>query len=284
MVKAALVLQGGGTRGAFTSGVLDVFMENGLYFDYVIGTSAGALNAYNYVAKDIGRSRKIICELINDKKFLSVHNLIVKKSAFDFSYLFFQVPKSVVSFNQEEFDSSPIDFYACATCLNDGKPVYFRKKDNPDFLLGLQASSSLPLISKPVSIGDKAYLDGGVSDGIPFRKPIEEGWEKVVVVATRDETYRKGTLKPSYLRLAKRLYHEYPNFLETYAKTNETYNAATDELYSLERQGRLKVLRSPDPLDVSPTETDLKVLTGLYEKGRKVAEANLDELREYLRN
>ncbi len=284
MVKAALVLQGGGTRGAFTSGVLDVFMENGLYFDYVIGTSAGALNAYNYVAKDIGRSRKIICELINDKKFLSVHNLIVKKSAFDFSYLFFQVPKSVVSFNQEEFDSSPIDFYACATCLNDGKPVYFRKKDNPDFLLGLQASSSLPLISKPVLVGDKAYLDGGVSDGIPFRKPIEEGWEKVVVVATRDETYRKGTLKPSYLRLAKQFYHEYPNFLETYAKTNEVYNAATDELYSLERQGRLKVLRSPDPLDVSPTETDLKVLTGLYEKGRKVAEANLDELREYLRN
>ena len=282
MVKAALVLQGGGTRGAFTSGALDVFMENDLYFEYVIGTSAGALNGYNYVAKDVGRSRKILCDLINDKKFLSVHNLIVKKSAFDFSYLFFQVPKSVVPFNQEEFDSSPIDFYACATCLNDGKPAYFRKKDNPDFLLGLQASSSLPLISKPVMISKKAYLDGGITDAIPFKKPLEEGWDKVVVVTTRDENFRKGALKPSYLRLAKRLYREYPEFLKSYEKTNEVYNQDTEEMYSLERQGKLKVLRSLEPLDVSPTETDLKVLGELYQRGREVAQSNLQSLKEYL--
>lgn len=282
MVKAALVLQGGGTRGAFTSGVLDVFMENGLYFDYVIGTSAGALNAYNYVAHDIGRSKRILCDLINDKKFLSVHNLIVKKSAFDFSYLFFQVPKSVVPFNQAAYDESSIDFYACATCLNDGKPAYFRKKDNPDFLKGLQASASLPLISKPISIGNKAYLDGGVVDAIPFRKPLEEGGNKIVVVATRDQAYRKSDLKPSYLHLARRLYHEYPNFLEAYAKMNEVYNEDTDKLYSLEKQGRVKVLRSPEPIDVSSTETDLKVLTALYEKGRNVANANLSGLKDYL--
>ncbi|MFA5481498.1 MAG: patatin-like phospholipase family protein, partial [Bacilli bacterium] len=67
----ALVLQGGAVRGAFTAGVIDVFMENDVYFSYLVGVSAGALIALNYLSRQIGRSCSLVIDSMSDRKFIS---------------------------------------------------------------------------------------------------------------------------------------------------------------------------------------------------------------------
>lgn len=275
-------MQGGGVRGAFTAGVLDVFMEQGIAFPYVIGTSAGALNAVNYLSGDIGRSRFVICDLTSDRNFLSLHNLVWKKSVFDFAYLIDVVPDSICPFSQKTFDESPIDFYAVATDLEDGKARYFRKKDCAEFMKGVSASASLPLLSKPVMVEGKPYLDGGPVDSIPFRKPITDGFKKIVVVATREKGFRKKALGQSKIRLCKQLYKEYPSFVKAFEKSADVYNADSDLLEALENEGRIFVIRPNEAVDVSPTERDRKKLNALYQEGRRIASDRLAALRGYL--
>ena len=64
--KATLVLEGGATRGIFTSGALDYLMERDLYFSDVIGVSAGSCNAVDYVSRQPGRTRD--CMIPTDKE------------------------------------------------------------------------------------------------------------------------------------------------------------------------------------------------------------------------
>ena len=181
-IKAALVLQGGGARGAFTSGVLDVFMEHGLDFPYVIGTSAGALCACNYISGDKGRNRFVCTELLTDPKFVSVRNLLFKRTAFNFNYLFFTVPKDIYPFSEEKFLKDERPFFAACTSMKTGEAIYFdkRKMDPKDFYTALSASASLPLLAKPVNVAGEKCLDGGPAAAVPFHKPFEDGYEKAV--------------------------------------------------------------------------------------------------------
>ena len=283
MVKMALALQGGGVRGAFTAGVLDVFLENGVVFPYVIGTSAGALTGVNYLSGDRGRSKFIICDLINDPKFLSLHNFLRKKTVFDFAYLLDVVPASIAPFSQKQFDESPIDFYAVATGLEDGKAHYFRKKDCKEFMKGVSASASLPLLSKPVMVEGKPFLDGGPVDSIPFRKPLKESVKKIVVVATRELGFRKKPLSSAKVRLCQQFYGDYPEFTKAFRKSVDVYNADSDLLEALEKEGRIFVIRPDQPVDVSPTEKNKKKLNALYEEGRRIALERLPEMARYLK-
>ena len=60
MARVGLVLEGGGMRGSYTLGILDVLLEEKLYFPYVIGVSAGACNAASYVSRQLGRGQRIV--------------------------------------------------------------------------------------------------------------------------------------------------------------------------------------------------------------------------------
>ncbi|HBX25027.1 MAG TPA: hypothetical protein DEF61_01900 [Firmicutes bacterium] len=178
-VKSALVIQGGGTRGIYAAGVLDAFLLNKISFPYIIGTSAGSLCGANYLSKDFGRSKYVVTELMSDPKFVSVRNRIFKGTIFDFDFLFHEVPKSILPFNEKEFFNSPSLFYMVATDMNSGKTIYFEKNAISDPYKGLAASSSLPLLSKPVNVDGYLCLDGGVAMSVPFRKPLEEEIEKI---------------------------------------------------------------------------------------------------------
>ena len=281
--KTGLVLQGGGMRGAFTAGVLDVFMEHHVSFSYVIGTSAGALNGVNFISGDIGRGKYVTCEMVHDKKFLSVKNLLLKKSLFDFQYLLFTLPeKNILPFNSKAYEENPTEFLVACTAMEDGKAHYFKKGVCTDFWNAIAASASLPLLAKPVDVEGHPYLDGGPTASIPFRKAREDGCDKIVVVGTRENGYRKTILKESYKRLAKRFYHAYPRFLESYARTVEEYNDEANEMENLQKEGKLFLVQPEFPVTVSQTEKDEKALYALYLEGRRIGEENLDSMRDYL--
>ncbi len=281
--KTGLVLQGGGMRGAFTAGVLDVFMEHKISFSYVIGTSAGGLNGVNFISGDIGRGKYVTCEMIHDRKFLSVKNLLLKGSLFDFKYLLFTLPeKNILPFDSKTYEESPVDFLVACTGMEDGKAHYFKKGECKDFWNAIAASASLPLLAKPVKVEDKLYLDGGPTASIPFRKALEDGCEKVVVVGTREQNYRKKPLKDSYKRLCKRFYRSYPRFIESYERSVEEYNDEVMEMEKLQKEGKLFLVQPEFPVSVSQTEKDEKALRALHQEGRRIAEESLDAMRDYL--
>ena len=283
--KTGLVLQGGGMRGAFTAGVLDVFMENHLSFSYVIGTSAGALNGVNFISGDIGRGKYVTCEMVHDKKFLSVKNLLLKGSLFDFKYLLFTLPeKNILPFNSKVYEENPTEFLVACTGMEDGAAHYFKKGECADFWNAVAASSSLPLLAKPVEVEGHFYLDGGPTASIPFRKAIEDGCERIVVVGTREFGFRKTPLKESHKRLCKRFYHAFPKFIESYDRTVEEYNGEADEMENLQKEGKLFLVQPEFPVTVSQTEKDEKALYALYLEGRRIAEKNLDAMKDYLEN
>lgn len=283
--KTGLVLQGGGMRGAFTAGVLDIFMERKVSFSYVIGTSAGALNGVNFISGDIGRSKYVTCEMSHDKKFLSVKNLLLKGSLFDFKYLLFTLPeKSILPFNSETYEQSKTEFLVACTGMEDGEAHYFKKGECSDFWNAIAASSSLPLLAKPVEVEGRLYLDGGPTASIPFRKAIEDGCERIVVVGTREPGYRKTALKESYKRLCKRFYRAYPKFINSYDRTVDEYNEEAKEMENLQKEGKLFLVQPEFPVTVSQTERDEQALYALYLEGRRIGEKKLGLMRDYLEN
>ncbi len=279
--RAALVLQGGGTRGAFTAGVLDMFMERGVSFGYVIGTSAGALHAINYLSGDIGRGKRVTTEGMLDPKFFSIRNRIFHGSAFDFRYLFHTLPKTKLPFNATAYNASPCRFFCCATSIETGKAAYFEKGVCKEFYKALAASSSLPLLSRPVRVEGHKYLDGGVVAPVPYQKPLEDGYEKLVMVMTRPEGFRhkKAGFWTKVIRWF--LYHRNHEFYESTKKSNEYYDENYIAAEKLEKEGKAFVIYAPEGIHVGRIEKNRDSLEALYQAGREAAETKLDAMLDF---
>lgn len=276
-----MVLQGGGARGIFIAGVTDAILETGISFPYVIGTSAGALIGFNIVSKDIGRAKKVIIQGMADKRFASFKNYRKTRSYFDFNYLFHVVPKESIPFNYEEYENSDMTFYCGCTCLEDGAPAYF-EKSHPEFFSAAAASSTLPFMGDPVKVGDRHYMDGCTVCPIPFRKALEDGVEKMVVVFSRDRSYRKGR-RGFFSKLGFKLkYRKYPNYLKGSLEANELYNRDMDELFELEKQGKAFLIMPRTAPTVGRSEKDPEKLEELYREGYSVGKEELPKLKAFL--
>ena len=283
MIEGGLVIQGGGARGAFAAGVLDVLLEEKLLFSKVYGTSAGALCACNYLSGDLGRSHFIVTELMRDKRFVSARNLILTGNLFNFKYLFHVIPKKKAAFNEEAFFANPAEFYACVTSLETGKEEYLPKtQDKATTYKAIAASSSLPLYSKPIKIGKNKYLDGGQVAPIPYGKPIQDGVEKVVIVLTRQKGYVQPEVKESVVKKANRKYGKHPEFVDTYIHGATYFNNAMADIEALEEKGRVFVIRPDIPPAVGIAETNKEKLEELYQQGKEACRVRLQALREYL--
>ena len=283
MIDAALVVQGGGTRGAFAAGVLDVLMEEGLSFTDVYGTSAGALTSANFISGDLGRSRYIVTELMGDRRFVSVSRYLLTGNLFNFKYLFHVVPKKKSPFNEDAFFDSPVNFYAVSVCLDDGSVAYLPKtKDRSRTYKALASSASLPLFSTPVKIDGKKYLDGGQLAPFPYKKALEEGKEKIVIVLTREFGFVQPSVKEKTARKALRKYRKYPEFVKSYLESAELFNHDMREVEELEKQGRVFVIRPDIPPSVGIAERNMAKLEELYQQGKEACRRRIADLRVYL--
>lgn len=278
-MKTGLVLEGGAMRGMYTAGVLDVFMENNVRFDGVMGVSAGAVFGVNYPSGQVGRVIRYNCRFNTDREYMGIGCLIKTGDFFNKEYAFYRVPRELDKFDDEAFKRSGIPFYAVVTNLENGEPEYIQVKSVLDEMEILRASCSMPFASKPVEINGKMYLDGGVTDSIPFQKFAEIGYEKQVVILTRDKSYRK---KPMNRALTSLFYRQYPEFRRRLKTRHIMYNESLSRLEKYEAEGRAFVIRPSEPINISRTERDPKKLKQVYELGKSDAQKQLSELREYL--
>lgn len=276
--RTAFVLEGGAMRGLYSAGVLDVFMQNSITTDAIYGVSAGALFGINFKSRQIGRAIRYNVKYAHEKNYMGLYSLITTGDIMNKEFCFDKLVNELDPFDFETFDNSPIDFFAVVTNVDSGKAEYIKITNARRGLEALRASGSMPFVSKCVEIDGSKYLDGAISDPIPFQKALDEGYEKIIVVLTRPENYRKQKDNLPY----NLIYKKYPNFIKTAIQQYEHYNKTLDLIKKYENEGRIIVLRPSQDLKIARVEKNTKKLEAIHKLGVDDCKSNLDKIKSYL--
>ncbi len=278
-MKTGLVLEGGAMRGMYTAGILDTFMQEEISFDGIVGVSAGALFGVNFLSRQVGRVLRYNQRFNGDKNYMGWRPLLREGNIVSTKYAYEKVPRELDVFDDVTYRASTVPFYAVVTQLESGEAEYIPVKSVFEQMDVLRASGSMPFVSKPVMLDGKLYLDGAVADSIPFRFLQGQGYEKLVVILTRDQNYRK---KPMSKIPSKLLYRKYPRFAEKIMQRHTAYHTALAELEQLEAEGKAFLLRPTEPIEISRMEKDPKKLQMVYDLGIRDAKAKKEALQAFL--
>lgn len=277
-----LVLEGGGMRGMFTAGILDVMMENGIIFDGLIGVSAGAAFGCNYKSNQIGRSIRYNIKYCKDKRYCSMYSLIKTGDMFGADFCYHELPERLDKFDYDAFSTNPTAFYVVCTDVSTGKPIYKQiKSADYNEMEWIRASASLPLVSRIVEADGKKLLDGGLVDSIPLEYFQSIGYEKNVVVLTQPDGYVKKPNKAS--RIVKMQYRKYPNLIKAVEERHLMYNAQLRYVKDAEKSGNTFVIKPDSVLSIGRIEHNPDNLKRVYEIGRSLMEKQLPKLKEFLK-
>lgn len=265
----ALVLEGGGLRGVFTCGVLDCFMDKGVCFPFTVGVSAGACNGLSYMSGQRGRARSSNIDLMDKYHYVGFRYLLTQGCIMDFKLLFEDFPEKIIPYDYDAYFSNPDRFVMVTTNCLTGKAEYFEERKSSARVMDIvRASSSLPFVSPITYVDGVPMLDGGIVDSIPVQYAMDQGYEKLVVVLTRNRGYRK---KNGSMPLAKAMYRKYPMLQKALSQRNAVYNRTMDLIEKLEDEGRIIVIRPVKPVQVGRMEKDTAKLAALYDEGYEVA-------------
>ena len=281
IIEGCLCLEGGAFRGLYTSGVLDCFMKYDINMQTTIGVSAGGLNGLSYVSGDIGRAASLSIGHRHDKNYISLINIAKKGSIVNFDYAFNEYDKEVPE-NKERLFKGDRRLVVVATNIKTGKAEYFENNDKENIYKAVAASASMPLLSKAVEINGEYYLDGGCVTKLPIRWALNQGFKKIVFIATRDASYRRDPISREF-ELEKVRYSRYPEFVDSLKKTNTLYNNDCDLIDEFVKEGRIFRIAPSEEVNVSRLEDNIEALEDLYELGYSDGLKILPELRDYLR-
>ena len=278
--KTGLLLEGGGMRGIYTAGVLDVFMEYGITdFDGVIGVSAGAIHGSSFVAGQKGRSIRYYKKYCNDDRFMSYKTLLRTGNVVGEKFCYHDLPERLDPFDFRAFQQSKIKFYVTCSNVESGKAEYFQIKDMKREMDLMRASASLPYLSRIVRTRGMKLLDGGCTDSIPVKAFRRMGYKKNVVVLTRPVGYTKA---PENVHLARLFYRKYPRFCRALQDRHLDYNHTLAYIRKLEKRGLVFVIRPSEDLRIGRMEHNPEEIQRVYDIGRKDAKRCLKELRKWM--
>ncbi len=280
-VKTGLVLEGGAMRGMFTAGVLDVFMENGIVFDGMIGVSAGAVFGCNFKSRQIGRTIRYNKKYGKDKRYCSFYSLLKTGDMYGADFCYNILPNELDIFDAETFKNNPMPFYIVASDCETGKPFYKELKNgDSDDMVRLRASASMPLVSKVVRIDGRKLLDGGITDSIPIKYFESLGYNRNVVILTQPADYKKSPAK--MMPLIRAALKKYPAVAEAMSRRHIVYNEEKRYVFEKAALGEIFVICPERPLGIRRTESDPDKLQQVYDEGRNIALEQLDSVKDFL--
>lgn len=281
-MKTGLVLEGGAHRAIYTAGVLDVFNENNIIFDGVVGVSAGAIHGCAFVSKQKGRSIGYTLKYANDRRYMSFYSWLTTGNLVGEQFCYHDLPEKLFPFDHKTFEASPTKFYATCTNLESGQAEYIYCNELRTKLPYIRASASMPFVSKISQIGNCKYLDGGIADSIPLRAFQNMGYERCVVVQTRATGYTKKKNKLAWL--AKIMYRKYPKFANAVINRHLMYNQELKDIENSQKEGTALVIRPSRKIKISHTEHNTEVLQTVYNLGREDALKALPKVKEFLQS
>ena len=274
--NTALVLEGGGLRGVFTCGVLDCFMDKGIRFPFTVGVSAGACNGLSYMSGQRGRAKSSNIDLMDKHHYVGFKYLLTQGCIMDYKLLFEDFPEKIIPYDYEAYFANTDRFVMVTTNCLTGKAEYLEEKSDSKRVMDIvRASSSLPYVTKITYVDGVPMLDGGIADSIPVEYAKSQGYERMVVILTRNKGYRKNEKQ---LPVPKVIYRKYPELRKTLASRNAQYNRTMEMIERLEEEGSLTVLRPVHPIKVDRMEKDTDKLRALYQEGYELAESFLASL------
>jgi predicted patatin/cPLA2 family phospholipase len=247
----------------------------------MVGVSAGIAFGCNYKSRQAGRALRYNVRFARDKRYSGIMSLLKTGNYYNAWFAYHLVPTHYDVFDYNVFDSSPMECYAVCFDVNTGEGVYQRlDKVNYDCFEWIRASASMPVVAQPVEVGGRQLLDGGLADSIPLEFMINKGYERNVVILTREEGFRKTAEHGMWLM--KPLLHKWPKVIEALKHRPAHYNRQLQFVREQEREGRAFVFRPSKPLDVSRTTHDPREMNRVYQQGREEALQRLDELKKFL--
>lgn len=278
-MSIGLVLEGGAMRGLYTAGVLDVFLDNNIKVDGIIGVSAGVLFGVNYVSKQKGRAIRYNKKFANDKRYMGMRSFITTGNIINKDFAYYEIPFKIDVFDEETFEKSNTDFWATVTNIETGEAEYLKLNNVFEQMELLRATSAMPIVSKIIEIDGKKYLDGGISDSIPVEKCKSMGYDKIIVVLTRTIEYRK---KKANSLIAKVKYKKYPKLVRTMENRYKKYNETVEKIIDMENKKEIFVIRPSKDLGLKRIEKDVDKLQAMYDLGVSDCKKCLEELKKYI--
>ena len=280
-MKTGLILEGGAMRGMFTCGVIDVFMEEGITFDGAAGISAGACFGCNFKSRQIGRPIRYNKRYSRDPRYCSLRSLLKTGDLYGADFCYRELPEVLDPFDYGAFRDNPMAFYIGATDVDSGEIAYHLCTDaGKRDMLWMQASASMPMVSRIVEVDGRRLLDGGIVDPVPYRFMEQQGYDRNVYILTQPKGYRKE--KSRALPLMHLALRKTPKMVEAMTRRHEDYNRQMAEIDQKEARGEILVIRPPESLGISRTEHDPEELERVYQTGRAAAKQALPAVRAFL--
>ena len=277
-----LIVEGGASRTYFAVGVMDALMENKINVDYITGASAGISNALNYASGQKGRGIDIGLKYLPKKEYCGIRHLVnpKNKSLYNIDYVFRKIPNELEPYDYDAFGKFEGSAEAAVTNVQTGKPEYLEITSQDKSWRYLVASCSLPMIFPIAEIDGKKYLDGGISDAVPFERAIQKNCDKLIVILTREKGYIKK--KGGEEKYTSRFFGKYPLFAQTLANRSDMYNAQRKRLFALEKEKRAFVFCPKDTALWKRTERDSTKIKKMYDEGYELGLQKIEELKQYL--
>lgn len=280
--KSILILEGGAMRGLFSSAILDLFLDENIVFDTVVGVSAGAAFGCNYKSKQKGRAIRYNLRFKDNWRYSSLRSLLLTGNIYGAKFCYDTIPNKLDLFDTKTFSENPMKFIMVATDCETGNPYYYEATDGKEKdLLWMRASASMPIVSRRVKIDGRYYLDGGISDSIPYHYAKENGYEKIVVILTQPREYRKDETKSN--SLIPLIYRGKNKGISERMKTRaKDYNDIRAEIFRDSEKGDVFVIAPDNPLGVKHIEKDGDKLLSCYNQGVSKGKELLESLKQYL--
>lgn len=279
--SVGLVLEGGGMRALFTSGVLDVFIKHGIRFDATVGVSAGVLFGSNYKSNQPDRALRYNIRYKDNPEYMSWRSLFRTGNYVNERFSYDLLPHLYDPVDFQAYRENPMKFYAVCTDIEEGCPVYHEIDDADGVgLRWMQASASMPVFARPVEIDGHRYLDGGIADSIPLRFIQEKGYRKNVVVLTQPAYYKK---KKAHVGLLMKMFlGDYPKVAELMSRRHVMYNDQLDYIHTEMQKGDTFLICPDEKLDIGRLCQKEDKMRRVYEAGVRKATALLPQLMEFL--
>ncbi len=283
MSKVGLVLEGGSLRGLYSAGVMDIMMDNNIDVDCIVGTSAGALFGPNYFSNQKGRAIRYNKRFCKDRRNISFLSLLFTGNIVNKKFAYYKITEKLDKFDNETFMKSKKELYATATNMKTGESEYFQIKDVIKDMEKLRATSAIPIMTRPVKINNEYYLDGGISDSIPIKKCMELNCDKIIVILTQPDTYKKKILSNKKIKAINIVFKKYPKLIKRMMNRHNEYNECVEYIRNLEKDKKVFVIRPSENLDIDLIERNPEKLEKVYQIGVTDMKKQISNLKKYLK-
>ncbi|MDG3011137.1 patatin family protein [Rhodococcus sp. D2-41] len=260
--RLALVIEGGGGRGAYSGGMVLALEQLGLTdcFDDVYGASAGALNGVWLLARDAAAGMSIWWDPAVIRRVTNFWSPLRGRPVVDNEYLVDTVCHDLVPLDCAAVLAHPVRFHPLATCVDTGESVdlHAHLADQDSLRRALRASAGMPLLSgRPVPVGGRRFLDAGISQPVPVHTAVADGATHVLVLRTRISTQVPEPIGPLQRRFMRaHLARKAPGTVEVWS--DRFARECADERFFAEHDAN--PLSAPSVLQIRPPDSASRVL------------------------